>query len=64
VTGNPNDKSDRDIQDDAQARDWAHAARRRAEAGLVRDDSDFLERKLAERRRLADRDLGVSARRR
>jgi hypothetical protein len=65
VTGNPKDKSDREVQDDAGARAWARAARKRAEAGLVRDDLDFLERKLAEeRRRLADRDLGGSARRR
>ena len=59
MTGAPKDKSDSEIRDDAEARAWARVARQRAEAGLVRDDSDFLERKLEEeRRRLADRDLG------
>jgi hypothetical protein len=42
--------------DDAEARAWARAARQRAEAGLVRDDSEFLERKLTqERQRLTSR---------
>ena len=52
----PKDDSDCDIADDAQARAWARSARRRAEAGLVKDDAAFLERKLEEeRRRLAAR---------
>ena len=56
MTATPSDDSDRGARDDAEARAWARVARQRAEAGLVRDDSDFLERKLEqERRRLAAR---------
>jgi hypothetical protein len=57
MTAGQRSQSDRDSAGDAEARAWAAAAYERAEAGLVRDDSDFLERKLAEeRQRLADRD--------
>ena len=56
MTATPKDDSGRDTADDAQARAWARSARRRAEAGLVKDDAAFLERKLEEeRRRLAAR---------
>jgi hypothetical protein len=59
MTSAPSNDPDRNAGDEAEARAWARIARRRAEAGLVRDDSDFLERKLEEeRRRLAARDLG------
>ncbi|MBA2327446.1 MAG: hypothetical protein H0V95_12500 [Actinobacteria bacterium] len=43
--------SERDPQDDAQARAWAEEARRRGEAGELKDDSAYLARKLAEEKR-------------
>ena len=45
------DRSDRDPKDDAQARQWAEAARRQGEAGKLADDSDYLARKLTEEKR-------------
>lgn len=58
MTDAPTSNADRDSKDDAETRAWARNARQRAEAGLARDDSNFLERKLEEeRRRLAARDL-------
>ena len=58
MTAVPSDSTHRD-QQNADARAWAREARKRIAAGLVRDDSDFLERKLEEeRRRLEARDLG------
>jgi hypothetical protein len=59
MTAIPKGNPERNTEEDAEARAWARSARRRIEAGLVRDDSDFLERKLEEeRRRLEARDLG------
>lgn len=54
MTAVPKDNAGRNPEDDAEARAWARSARRRIEAGLVRDDSDFLERKLEEERRRLD----------
>lgn len=41
----------RDEKDDAKARAWSRLARQRAEAGLLRDDSETLRQKLEEERR-------------
>lgn len=45
------EKQERDAQDDAKARAWSRLAKERADAGLVRDDSETLRRKLEEERR-------------
>ena len=45
---------DRDEKDDAKARAWSRQAKQRAEAGIVRDDTEWGRRKAQElRNRLA-----------
>lgn len=41
-------KQERDPQDDAEARRWVHETRRRAEAGELSDDSDYVAARIAE----------------
>lgn len=48
-------RSERDPEDDAKARAWARETRRRGEAGELQDDSEHLQRKLAEEKRKLER---------
>jgi hypothetical protein len=50
VTADPK-RADRDPKDDEQARKWAEETRRRAEAGGLPDESDYVAGKLAEEKR-------------
>ena len=44
-------RSERDPGEDAKARAWAEKTQRRAEAGELPDDAEYLARKLAEEKR-------------
>ncbi len=45
----------RDPKDRGAARQWANDMRRRGEAGELSDDTEYLERKLAEEKRRLER---------